>query len=141
MATVNTREAFAANFESALRNAGMARGKTSGTIPAKPMYWRGQVKDTSKALYLLYSVLDSPETQAADNKPLVRTIYAYGTIYTRNGYSDEDYQTLIANIQNECEAVTPQITLLLGGEGVDISIDPDSPIAYINFTAYQKRLV
>lgn len=141
MTTISTRETFAANFESALRNAGMARGKTSGTIPTEPMYWRGQVKDTSKALYLLYSVLDSPETQAADNKPFVRTIYAYGTIYARNGYSDEDYQTLIANIQTACNEYNPKITFLLGGEGVENPEDPDSSIAYINFTAYQKRLV
>lgn len=141
MTTIEVREKFVANFELALRNAGMARGKTSGTIPQEPMYWRGQVKDTSKALYLLYSVLDSPETEAADNKPYLRTIYVYGTIFTRNGYSDEDYQALIANIQKACNDYNPQITFLLGGEGVDTSIDPDSPIDYINFTAYQKRTV
>lgn len=141
MTTINTREAFVANFEKALRNAGMARGRTSGTIPQESMYWRDQVKDIDKPLYLLYSVLDSPETQAADNKPFVRTIYIYGTIYTRNGRSDEDYQLLLSAIQTACEEVQPKITFLLGGEGNDTSIDPDSPIPYINFTAYQKRTV
>lgn len=141
MTTIEVREKFAANFELALRNAGMARGKTSGTIPQEPMYWRDQVKDMSKSLYLLYSVMDSPETSAADNKPYTRTIYAYGTVFTRNGRNDEDYQTLLSAIQTACEAMQPQITFLLGGEGNDTSIDPDSPIPYINFTAYQNRLV
>lgn len=139
MATINEREAFAAAFESALRNAGMQ--SRYGKDPDKPKYWRGQVKETEKALYLLYSVGDSPETIAADNKPYCRTIYAYGTIFTRNGYFNEDYQMLIEAVQTACSAVVPQITILLGGEGADTSIDPESPIDYINFTAYQKRLV
>lgn len=139
MATINDRETFAANFESALRNAGMQ--SKYGKDPDKPKYWRNQVKETEKALYLLYSVMDSPETGAADNASYLRTIYAYGTIFTRNGYSDEEYQTLIAAIQTACKAVTPKITLLLGGEGADTSIDPDSPIDFINFTAYQKKIV
>lgn len=138
MTTISAREIFAANFESVLRKAGMARGRTSGKIPEEPMYWRGQVKDTEKSLYLLYGVFDSPETIAADNKPTLRTIYIYGSIFTRNGYSDENYQTLISDIQIACEEAMPQITFLLGGENVDTSIDPDSPIEYINFTAYQK---
>ncbi len=143
MATINDREAFVANFEKALRTAGMVRGKTSGTLPTDPMYWRGRVPTigTNEALYLLYSMFDSLETVAADNKPYLRTSYIYGTVYTRNGRSDEDYQNLLANIQKSCELVTPKITFLLGGESVDTSIDPDSPIEYINFTAYQKRLV
>lgn len=141
MATINNREAFAANLESAFRTAGMqsSRGKDS----VKPKYCRNYVPKSvqQEALYLLYSVMDSPEEMAADNMPYMRTIYAYGTIFTRNGYSDEDYQKLIANIQTACEAVTPRITILLGGEGADTSIDPDSPIDFINFTAYQNRLV
>lgn len=138
MTTISTREMFVLDFETALRKAGMQSSR--GKDPEKPKYWRDYVKDTEEALYLLYSVPDSPETLAADDKPYCRTIYAYGTVFTRNGRSDEDYQILLANVQTACEAITPKITILLGGEGVDTSIDPDSPIDYINFTAYQKRL-
>lgn len=139
MTTISEREAFVANFEAALRKAGMqsSRGKDA----EKPKYWRDQVKETEKSLYLVYSVPDSPEAVAADNKPYLRTIYAYGTVFTRNGRNDEDYQLLLADIQTVCKTVVPKITMLLGGEGADTSIDPDSPIDYINFTAYQKRLV
>ena len=141
MATINEREAFAANFERALRSAGMQ--DVDGGDILKPRYCRNRVPKPvqQEAIYLLYSVMDSPEAQAADNKPYSRTIYAYGTVYTRNGYFDSDYQKLIADIQTACEAVAPKITMLFGGEGVDISIDPDSPIDFINFTAYHKRLV
>lgn len=138
--TILSREAFAADFEKALREAGMQSGEW-GFEADKPKYWRGQVKETDKALYLLYSVMDSPEAQAADNRPRLRIIYAYGTIFSRNGYSDAEYQALIANIQAACAQAAPKITILFGGEGNDTSIDPDSAIAYINFTAYQKRLV
>lgn len=141
MTTISTREAFVANFESALKNAGMVRGKTSGTITNAPMYWRGIVKDTDKALYLVYNVYDSPETIAADNKPFMRTIYIYGTVFTRNGKSDEDYQALLSDIQTECEKAVPKITFLLGSEDAQTPTDPESIIDYINFTAYQKRIV
>ncbi|MDE6965516.1 MAG: hypothetical protein K2O94_00905 [Clostridiales bacterium] len=138
--TILSREAFAADFEQALRIAGMQSGEW-GFESDKPKYWRGQVKETEKALYLLYSVMDSPEVQAADNRPHLRIVYAYGTIFSRNGYSDAEYQTLIANIQAACAQKVPKITILLGGEGNDTSIDPDSSIAYINFTAYQKIIL
>lgn len=141
MSIITTRESFVANFETALQNAGMINGYVTSKSVILPMYWRGIVRDTNKTLYLVYNVYDSPETVASDNKPFIRTIYIYGTLFTRNGKTDEDYQILLNNIQKECEKTIPQITFMLGSEDVQMPTDPDSAIDYINFTAYQKRII
>lgn len=131
------KEKVVANFETALNSAGLQRW--TGTDPDKPKYWRGAVKDTNPSIFLLYQVTDNLELEAADNKSFRRSIYINGSLYTRNGFTDGEYQDLAEAIEQECEAA--KIIITFSDEGIDTSIDQDSPIYYCNFEAEQRLLM
>lgn len=136
------REEMAGTFELALRNAGMARGLTGSNVaPDKPKYWRGRVpkSNTLDDMFLLYTITDNLELNAADNKSFRRQLFANGQLYTRTGFSSGDFQDLAEAIEKECEKLG--IILTFEGEGVDTSIDQDSPVSYCNFEAEMKLLV
>ena len=92
MSKFQLREEFVAKFEQALRNAGMQ--SKLGTDTDKPRYWRGQVDNTNDALFLLYVVTDNLPLESADNKSVRRQLYLNGSLFTRNGFNDSDYQDL-----------------------------------------------
>lgn len=131
------REKMAANLETAFNNAGMQRW--TGTDEYKPKYWRGKVNDVNKDLFLLYDITDNLEDEAADNKSFRRSVYANGQLYTRSGFSNSEYQSLAELIETECEKLG--IIFVFADEGIDTSIDADSPIYYCNFEAEQRLLV
>lgn len=131
------REKMAANLETAFNNAGMQRW-TGGEVD-KPKYWRGKVNDINQDIFLLYDITDNLEDEAADNKSFRRSIYANGQLYTRSGFSDGSYQDLASAIETECEKLG--IIFVFADEGIDTSIDADSPIYYCNFEAEQRLLV
>lgn len=130
------KEMAVANFQNALNEAGMQHsvGKQD-----KPKYWRGLAKNTSAPLFLVFQVTDNLELVAADDETFRRVVYINGTLYTRNGFSDEDYQTLARSMEEKCAEF--RIGLTFSEDGVDTSIDPDSPICYCNFEATQKLLM
>lgn len=136
MSKFQVREEFVAKFEQALRNAGMQRW--TGTDIAKPRYWRGQVDDTSESLFLLYVVTDNMPLESADNKSFRRQLYLNGEVFTRNGFSDGDYQDLCHNIEVQCELLGLNCTF--SDEGRDNTIDTESPIYYINFEVDSEML-
>ena len=136
MSKFQLREEFVAKFELALRNAGMQRW--TGTEIDKPKYWRGQVDDTSENLFLLYAVTDNLPLEEADNKSVRRQLYLNGEVFTRNGFSDSDYQDLCHNIEIECEKLG--LFCVFSDEGRDNTLDTESPIYYINFEI-QARLL
>lgn len=131
------REKMAGTFELALRNAGMQRWTSEE--PFKPKYWRGRVKDTSPDMFLLYTITDNLELDAADNKSFRRQVFANGQLYTRTGFSSGEFQDLAERIEKECKEL--RIILTFEGEGVDTSIDQDSPVSYTNFEAEMRLLV
>ncbi len=142
MAEINVREAAVASFENALRKAGMTDGiDTNAEMSDKPMFWRDSVPSNgvAEALFLVYGIQNST-SRSADNGLFTLTPYIYGTVFTRNGRGDCEYQELLANIENACNEIVPHIVFELGAEDTDTSLDPDSPIDYINFTACQTRL-
>ena len=132
------REQAAAAFETALISAGMQRwtGKED-----KPKYWRGRVDSQGmlEDLFLLYTVTDNLELDAADNKSFRRDIYINGQIYTRSGFSNGDFQDLCEAIQDAMDEAG--IIFIINGEGVDTSIDQDAPVYYVNFECEQRLLV
>lgn len=132
------REQAAANFETSLIAAGMQRW--TGTED-KPKYWRGRVDSQGylEDLFLLYTVTDNMELDAADNKTFRRNIYINGQLYTRSGFSNADFQDLAEAIQNAMSEA--KIMFTFEGEGVDISIDQDAPVYYVNFEAEQRLVV
>lgn len=130
------REKFAAEFEKALRNAGMQRW--NGT-EEKPRYWRGQVDDIHQDLFLLYNVTDNISELSADNKSMLRRPYIDGQLFTRTGYSSGDYQDLAEAIEHECEALGIEIVFSL--DGIDNQIDKDNPAYYCSFEASKKYLM
>lgn len=126
------REKAAAEFETALKAAGMQR--SSGNDANKPKYWRGQVNNMlSQNLYLLYAVSDNVETVAADNRSFVREIYVYGKLFTQSGFSDAEYQDLAEMIETEC--ARRKIMINFTSETVDTSVDVNHPIYYCAFEA------
>lgn len=131
------REKMAATLEKAFENAGMQY--SGGEDRYKPKYWRGKVDDVNQSIFLLYDITDNLEDEAADNKSFRRSIYANGQLYTRNGFSYSEYQSLAELIEIECEKLG--IIFTFADEGVDTSIDADSPIAYCNFEAEMRLLV
>lgn len=128
MSKFATRERFVALFEQALNNAGM---QDSLDIGNKPVYWRGQVDDTSKDIFLLYIFTDSTELESADNEEVRRELYINGQLFTRSGYTDSGYQDLAIAIEEECKKVG--LICNFGSESRDNSIDTESPIYYVNF--------
>lgn len=132
------REQAAARFEIALQSAGMQRWTGKGD---KPKYWRGRVDKQGMLddLFLLYTITDNLELNAADNKSFRRNIYINGQIYTRSGYANGDFQDLQEKIQYAMEELN--IVFTFQGEGVDTSIDQDAPVYYINFESEQRLLV
>ena len=132
------REKVAAEFETALKAAGMQR--STGDDEYKPKYWRGQVNDLlSQSVFLLYAVSDNFEVLAADDHSVLREVYLYGKLFTRNGFSDAEYQDLAEAIENECEK--RQIEINFTSETVDTQIDVDSPIYYCSFEAAMLTLI
>lgn len=136
MTKFELKEQAVLNFQNALNAAGMQRSTGNKD---KPKYWRGQVKDTSPSIFLIYQVTDNLEINAADDTSFRRAVYINGTLYTRNGFSDEDYQLLASAIERECKLAN--IIITFSDEGVDTSIDTDSPISYCNFEAEQQLLM
>ena len=131
------KEGAVALFQSALNNAGM---QGDWGIEDKPKYWRGFVsKDgTLEKLYLLYQVTDNIELNAADNKSFRRMVYINGSLYTRDGFDYGKYQDLAEAIERECKKL--DIVFTFQDEGIDTTIDQDSPVSSFNFDA-QIRLV
>lgn len=130
------REKFAAEFEKALRNAGMQRW--TGTED-KPKYWRGQVDDIHQNLFLLYNVTDNINEVSADDRSMLRTVYIDGQLFTRTGYSNGEYQDLAEAIEEECNALGIDITFSL--DGIDNQLDKDNPAYYCSFEASKKYLM
>lgn len=135
MTKFELKEKAVANFQSALSTAGMVRGRTSGNVPKEPMYWRGFVKDTTQAIFLGFDVTDNMEIAAADNSTARRAIYINGTLYTRNGFADSDYQDLASAIERACKAAG--IDFNFTSESYDASQDSESSISYVNFETVQ----
>ena len=129
------RERFAYNFETALTNAGMqdAYGEEE-----KPKFWRGQVDDTEKDLFLLYSVSEPIDTENADNDLFRQQLFIDGQLFTRSGYGDSNFQELAEAIEEECKKAN--IFIKWTGEGRDNSVDTESPIYFVNFEAQQRLL-
>jgi hypothetical protein len=136
MSKFQLREEFVAKFEQALRNAGMQ--SKLGTDTDKPRYWRGQVDDTNDALFLLYVVTEPIALEHADNKLVRQQLFLNGEVFTRNGFTDSDYQDLCHNIEVECEKL--KLTCTFSDEGRDNSLDTESPIYYINFEVDAEML-
>lgn len=129
------REQVAALFESSLENAGLYWSKSE----KQPKYWRGRVDSQGVLddIFCLYDITDSPELYAADNKTFIRQIFINGSIYTRQGFSNGEFQDICKSIQKMSKE--NGFIFKYQGEGVDMSIDQDSPIYYINFEA-EKRI-
>lgn len=136
MSKFQLREEFVAKFEQALRNAGMQ--SKLGTDTTKPRYWRGQVDNTDDALFLLYVVTELIALEHADNKLVRQQLFINGEVFTRNGFTDSDYQDLCHNIEVECEKL--KLTCTFSDEGRDNSLDTESPIYYINFEVDAEML-
>lgn len=130
------KETAVANFQTALNNAGMQR--SSGT-EVKPKYWRGRADNIDQDLFLVFTVTDNMEIEACDNESLRRIVYINGEIYTRSGANDSNYQDLANNIEKSCKAL--DINIVFSDDGIDSSIDADSPIYYCNFEAIQKIIM
>lgn len=132
------RESVVANFELALRNAGMQRW--TGTDPKKPKYWRGRVESSGMVedLFFLYTVTDNLELEAADNKSFRRQVFINGQLYTRSGFSNANFQDLANAIERECGELG--FIFNFEGEGIDTSIDENAPVYYCNFEA-EKRVI
>lgn len=130
------KEKAVAYFEAALSEAGMQR--YNGT-ENKPRYWRNKAVRTEDDLFLVYSVTDNMEIIAADNATQKRIIYINGQLYTRNGCNDGEYQDLAEAIETSCESM--KIDMTFADEGVDDSLDADSPIYYCNFEATIKLIM
>lgn len=137
MSKFTIREKFAAEFEGALRSAGMQRW--TGTDPVKPKYWRGQVGDMTTNLFLLYNVTDNINEVSADNKSMLRCAYIDGQLFTRTGFSSGNYQELAIAIERECEARGIDFAFSL--DGVDNPLDKDNPAYYCVFEANKKYFV
>lgn len=137
MTKFELKEKAVANFQSALNAAGMQR--STGKDADKPKYWRGFVKDTTPAIFLGFDVTDNLELDAADNDQFRREVYINGTLWTRNGFADEDYQALANNIEIECKKAG--IVFNFMGESYDASTDSESSISYIDFEAVQRLLM
>ena len=135
MSKFQVREEFVATFEQALRNAGMQRH--TGTED-KPKYWRGQADNTLDDLFLIYVVTTPVPLESADNKLVRIEEYINGEVFTRNGFSDGDYQDLCHNIEVECEKLG--LTCTFQDEGRDNTIDTESPVFYINFEVEARLL-
>lgn len=132
------KEKAVALFQTALNNAGM---QGDWGTEDKPKYWRGFVsKDgTQEKLYLLYQVTDNIELEAADNKSFRRAIYINGSLYTRDGFDYGKYQDLAESIEKECAKLG--IIFTYQDEGIDTTIDQDSPVSYCNFEAQIRLLM
>lgn len=130
------KEQAVANFQLALNAAGMQRstGKQD-----KPKYWRGFVKNADEPIFLRFDVTDNLELEDCDNNPFRREIYINGTLYTRNGFADEDYQILANAIERECKKAKIIFNYL--DEGYDASQDSESSISYVNFEAVQRLIM
>lgn len=129
------RERFAYNFETALQNAGM---QDEYGEEEKPKYWRGQVDDTEKDLFLLYSVSEPIDTENADDDLFRQQLFIDGRLFTRSGYGDSNFQELAEAIERECK--NAKIFIKWTSEGRDNSIDTESPIYYVDFEAQQRLL-
>ena len=129
------RETFAANFETALINAGM---QYYNGIEEKPKFWRGQVDETNDDLFLMYQVTEPVDTDNADNKLFRQQLFIDGQLYTRSGFGDSDFQDLAEAIETACKSLG--IFISWTGEGRDNSLDTESPIYWVNFEA-QQRLI
>lgn len=134
MSSFKVKEQFVANFEALLQSVGMQ--DSDGTDTTKPKYWRGQVNDTSKDLFLMYSVTDNIAIDYADNKAQRRQLYINGQLFTRSGFGDYNFQTLANAIETACENAGMFCTF--DTEGRDNSIDTESPIYYVNFEIEQR---
>lgn len=137
MTKFELKEQAVANFQSALNAAGMQR--PTGKDIEKPKYWRGFVKDTSPPIFLRFDVTDNLELEDADNNTFRREIYINGTLFTRNGFADEDYQILASAIERECKS--KKIIFNYLDESYDASQDSESSISYINFEATQRLIM
>lgn len=129
------QEQVAASFEQAAEKAGFYWSK--GT--EEPKYWRGRV-DAQGLLadrFLLYDITDNLEIDAADNRSVRRQVFINGTYYTRQGFSNGDFQDGANALQEACEENGFIFTFT--GESVDSSIDQDAPVYYMNFEA-EKRV-
>lgn len=135
MSKFGLRERFAYNFETALKAAGM---QDAYSLEEKPKFWRGQVNDTTDALFLLYTISEPITTQEADNHLYRQELYIDGQLYTRNGFEDSDFQDLADDIEDECK--NAGIFISWTGEGMDTSLDTESPLYYVNFEAKQRLL-
>ena len=129
------RETFAANFETALINAGM---QYFNGEEEKPRFWRGQVDNTDDDLFLMYSVTEPIDAQVADNRLFRQQLFIDGQLYTRSGFGDSDFQDLAEAIETQCKLAN--IFIKWTGEGRDNSIDTESPIYWVNFEAQQRLL-
>lgn len=136
MTKFELKEKAVVNFQNALNAAGMQRA--TGKLD-KPKYWRGFVKDTTPAIFLSFDVTDNLELEATDNDTFRRDIYINGTLYSRNGFSDEDYQILASAIERECKKAN--IVFNFTSESYDASTDSESSISYINFEAEQRLIM
>ena len=135
MSKFQLREDFVAKFELALRNAGMQRHTGN---EEKPKYWRGQADNVLDDLFLVYVVTEPIALEHADNKLVRQQLFINGEVFTRNGFSDGDYQDLCHNIEVECEKL--KLTCTFSDEGRDNTIDTESPIYYINFEVDAEML-
>jgi hypothetical protein len=129
------REKFAANFETALLNAGMQYFNVDDD---KPKFWRGEVTNVDDIMFLLYSVTEPVDTDYADNDLFRQQLFIDGRLFTRNGFGDSDFQDLGEEIETQCNALG--IMIKWTGEGSDTSLDTESPIYYIEFEAQQRLL-
>lgn len=132
------KEKAVAMFQSALNNAGM---QGDWGTEDKPKYWRGFVskEGTQEKLYLLYQVTDNIELNATDNQSFRRAIYINGSLYTRDGFDYGKYQDLAEAIEQACKEA--DIILTFEDEGIDTTIDQDSPVSYCNFEAQIRLLM
>ena len=135
MSKFSLRETFAANFETALINAGM---QYYNGIEEKPRFWRGQVDETNDDLFLMYQVTKPVDTDNADNRLFRQQLFIDGQLYTRSGFGDSDFQDLAEAIETQCKSLG--IFISWTGEGRDNSLDTESPIYWVNFEA-QQRLI
>ena len=139
MTKFELKEKAVSNFQAVLNAAGMERGRISDGYSDKPMYWRGFVKDATPAIFLGFEVTDNMELNAADNMSMRRAVYINGTLYTRNGFGDAQYQALASRIEDECKKAG--IIFNFNGESYDASTDSESAISYCNFEVEQRLIM
>ena len=136
MTNFQLKETVVADFQLALQRAGMQRA--SGTDDTKPRYYRGTVTDTEESLYLSFLVTDDLNEQSADNTSWLRTVYINGSLYSRNGFGDPDYQALANEIERQCALVG--ISIVFTTDQSITPVDTESAIYYCDFEATKTIL-